>query len=852
MIPIKLRLSGFLSYRDTTELDFTGFDLACISGQNGAGKSSLLDAMTWALFGQARKRDEALINQQSKAAEVTFTFGYEQNVYRIQRSLAQGKATILEFQILTADNGWRPLTEHSLRETQKRIEQVLRLDYETFVNAAFFLQGKADQFTQQNAGKRKEVLSNVLGLEIWETYKDMTAERRKALQQEQDSVDGRLAEIKAELNEEPARKARLAGLETELGRLTTARKTQETDLDNIRRLTASLKEQRNLVTSLAAQLERSNQKLTDIETRLSARQVEREEYIELQSRATEVEASYQAWQASRLELERWDKLADQFHEQDKRRQAPLDMINTERARLAQERISLEGEKAEIENQAAGANDWQTELDAARKKLAEIETGLNQKAGIDTEIQTAQQEEAKRKAENERLRQEMEEHKGRIDQLEKTEEATCPLCGKPLSVEDRQDLIARLNEEGRNMGDRFRANKTYMEEATQKLNELKSRFTDFAGFEDERVACSSTATRLTERLGNRQQAYAAWKKEGETRLTEVNKLLEKESFAGGARTSLAKIDEELKILGYDPEAHNKTRRLESEQRGSEEDHRKLQSARDKLSLLEREINDLESQAATQRTEITILTEEHGSASAALAEAEAQVPDEESAYQELLKLQEQENNLNQEIGAARQQVSVLDDLRVRKADLEIQRGELSKASSQHKMLERAFGKDGVPALLIEQALPQIESKANELLERLSDGSMSVRFQTQAAFKDKGREDLKETLDIQISDNAGTRDYEMFSGGEAFRVNFAIRLALSEVLARRKGARLQTLVIDEGFGSQDSQGRQRLVEAIKHVQSDFAKILVITHLEELKDAFPNRIEVEKTGGSSMIRVI
>ncbi|MCJ7724677.1 MAG: SMC family ATPase, partial [Anaerolineales bacterium] len=316
MIPIKLRLSGFLSYRDTTELDFTGFDLACISGQNGAGKSSLLDAMTWALFGQARKRDEALINQQSKAAEVTFTFGYEQNVYRIQRSMPQGKTTLLEFQIQTADDGWRPLTEHSLRETQKRIEQVLRLDYETFVNAAFFLQGKADQFTQQNAGKRKEVLSNVLGLEIWETYKDMTAERRKALQQEQDSVDGRLAEIKAELDEEPARKIRLAELETELGRLTTARKTQETALDNIRRLTASLKEQRNLVTSLAAQLERSSQKLTDIETRLSARQVEREEYIELQARATDVETNYQAWQASRLELERWDRLADQFHEQD--------------------------------------------------------------------------------------------------------------------------------------------------------------------------------------------------------------------------------------------------------------------------------------------------------------------------------------------------------------------------------------------------------------------------------------------------------------------------------------------------------------------------------------------------------
>jgi exonuclease SbcC len=151
-----------------------------------------------------------------------------------------------------------------------------------------------------------------------------------------------------------------------------------------------------------------------------------------------------------------------------------------------------------------------------------------------------------------------------------------------------------------------------------------------------------------------------------------------------------------------------------------------------------------------------------------------------------------------------------------------------------------------------LPEIENKANEVLERLSGGTMTVRFVTQSAYKDKRRDDLKETLDIQISDGAGTRDYEMFSGGEAFRVNFAIRLALSEVLAQRAGARLQTLVIDEGFGSQDAEGRQRLIEAINLVQQDFARILVITHIDELKDAFPNRIEVEKTLSGSSIRVM
>ena len=132
------------------------------------------------------------------------------------------------------------------------------------------------------------------------------------------------------------------------------------------------------------------------------------------------------------------------------------------------------------------------------------------------------------------------------------------------------------------------------------------------------------------------------------------------------------------------------------------------------------------------------------------------------------------------------------------------------------------------------------------------MAVRFITQAAYKDARRDDLRETLDIQISDNAGTRAYEMYSGGEAFRVNFAIRLSLAEVLAQRAGARLQTLVIDEGFGSQDALGRQRLVEAINLISPDFAKILVITHIDELKEAFPTRIEVEKTPRGSTIRLM
>ena len=105
--------------------------------------------------------------------------------------------------------------------------------------------------------------------------------------------------------------------------------------------------------------------------------------------------------------------------------------------------------------------------------------------------------------------------------------------------------------------------------------------------------------------------------------------------------------------------------------------------------------------------------------------------------------------------------------------------------------------------------------------------------------------ETLDIKISDEIGTRDYEMFSGGEAFRADLAIRIALSQLLCRRAGSKLQLLVIDEGFGTQDSEGLGHIVDAINDIQDEFEKVLVVTHLDELKDQFMTRIEVTKEPG-------
>ena len=335
MIPLTLQISGFLSYRDPVSLDFTGFDLACISGSNGAGKSSLLDAITWALFGQARRRDDALINSGAKAAEVVFDFMYEGNVYRVRRSKAKDKTGLLELSTRQPDDPaappsqrpageggrWKPLTERSLRETEERIKRILRMDYETFINASFFLQGKADQFAQQRPGDRKAILSKILGLEAWEDYRERAAAQRKETETEVAAIDGRLNEIAAELAEGPARQVRLAELEQSLGSLAVSRQAQADALENLRKLAASLAEQRRLVETLQRQLQAAITGRDRQAQVLAGRREEREAYQRQLAAAPEIEAAYHSWQSARGALEGWESLAAQYLQQQSRRTA---------------------------------------------------------------------------------------------------------------------------------------------------------------------------------------------------------------------------------------------------------------------------------------------------------------------------------------------------------------------------------------------------------------------------------------------------------------------------------------------------------------------------------------------------
>jgi len=154
MIPIKLKLHNFMCYRDNVPpLSLDGIHTACICGDNGNGKSTLIDAMTWALWGRTRaKSDDDLIHSGQAEMTAEFDFAVGQQAYRIIRKHARPKrrqgSGQSSLDLLIADgDGFKVISGDRIKQTQQQIIDILHMDYETFVNSALLRQGDADQFT---------------------------------------------------------------------------------------------------------------------------------------------------------------------------------------------------------------------------------------------------------------------------------------------------------------------------------------------------------------------------------------------------------------------------------------------------------------------------------------------------------------------------------------------------------------------------------------------------------------------------------------------------------------------------------------------------------------------------------
>jgi exonuclease SbcC len=164
-----------------------------------------------------------------------------------------------------------------------------------------------------------------------------------------------------------------------------------------------------------------------------------------------------------------------------------------------------------------------------------------------------------------------------------------------------------------------------------------------------------------------------------------------------------------------------------------------------------------------------------------------------------------------------------------------------------LKDVFGKNGIPVYIIDKVLPEVELIANDILEKLTNGKFSVVINTQ---KESGNK-ISETFEIKILNQGKPRGYKLYSGGQRFVIDLALRMALSVILARRKNFTIETLIIDEGFSALDLRNRQLVIFAINELYKKFnlKKLILMTHCEEISENIERIIKVEMTNGESSV---
>ena len=855
MIPIKLTMRNFMCYRDNVPpLYFTGVHTACIWGDNGNGKSALIDAMTWALWGRTRaKSDDDLVHSGQTELEVELDFAVGQQLYRIIRKHSnpkrQGRSgqTLIEFQI-TAGNGFRSIAGDSITQTQQKITNVLHMDYPTFINSALLLQGHADEFTIKRPVERKEVLADILGLSLYDKLEDQAKELAKQQETEKAQLESAIKDIAEESAQKPAYKADLETAKSSLTRIAEVISEQESRLNNLRQEKESLENKKRQLTDLQEHisssqrgLERWGEQIQQLHSRLN-------KYEELMAQRSTIEESH-------AQLTETKKLDDEL-DQKFRRLATLnerkhhleisimqagDILVTEHT-LAQNRIK------ELEAGSQKLPQLKHELQQAQAqlhRLTEDEATLRHKRQDSQELQTKVNY---LEANKTRLEQEISEIEERLNLLMSKSGAKCPLCETELGVEGRQRIEAKYIADRRSKFDSLKSNQA---ELDQRKIEMRSALSEISQLEirlsQDIASNKSQASVLSRAISEAEEAANKLTGERE-KLAELEQRLATKDFAIIEQAALRELEKDSAKLGYDSQQHEQVRHRLVNLQHYEDPKRKLEEA-DRLVNQEREAVFRAEETAREllhRLEVDVQKKE------GLTLELNQLPllanklvQTKTEHQALTVQQKQAEEIVWRAKGKLQRLSELETKRKRKTKL---LGQTTKQEKIYNDLALAFSKKGIQALLIEMALPEIEDEANKLLRRMTDNRMHVKMETQRETK-KGN--LLETLDINISDELGTRNYEMFSGGEAFRINFAIRIALSKLLARRAGAPLPTLVIDEGFGTQDSGGIEKIKGAINSIQDDFDKILVITHIEELRDAFPTRIDVIKTAEGSTLEL-
>lgn len=857
MIPINLQLNNFMSYGENLEsLDFTKIELACIVGANGVGKSTILEALAWSLWGKSRaKSDDDLIKQGSKEMWTDFIFLLGDGEYRVVRkksNKSKGQSGLEFFKregVQPKEKAWVPISGGTKVETQELIIRTLKMTYETFVNSAFLKQGRADEFTIKKPTERKKVLAQILNLSYYDKLAVKAKEASRKLMIEQESANKKLEYIESEIEDKGDLNHKAMKMKEELDKIDT----QILDLENELKDQYAKKEKQDkkideannldeIVKSITIELEKLN---NDIAENFDDIKKDKE-YLKDEDK---IKSSYKKL----INLRRSDQRSEELLKikarilQDKSETEKS--ILSSKGEVLQRKSNLEYRLKTINDNIKNKDIFEQKYFVIKKNLVKLNKIEESKLLLERKIKLISDKISFEIIKLKQIEIKGKELKEKIIELESARGSDCPLCKQDLSSEYRSNVIKDLDNIKAKEAVRYANTKGVIKKLKENNNILNIKMDKYLKeiqikpkLEGELVIVKNKLEEINKHQDEKDDI--------EKILHDSESKLSTGTYDKGNHHKLEEIERKIENLNYNESEHQKTKNEISELNIYESKKNKLENIKSSIKQQEKFLNKLINNKIAKEKDLKKSKDKRRNIKVDYEVIENIEKSIGEISENLNKLRGEINSKQSEVGALNEKIERVRNL---EKDLKVnKKNQLKTAKEKHivDVLVKAFGKNGIQTMIIEAAVPEIEEETNRLLSNMTDGNMSVQLKMQKEKKTDG--DMIDTLDILIEDDQGIRNYEMFSGGEAYRINFAIRIALSKLLANRTGAKLQFLVIDEGFGTQDMMGRENLIQAINSISNDFKKILVITHIQELKDVFPSRIDVTKNANGSRFEVV
>ncbi len=805
MRPIRLDLQGFASYTGSETFDFTDVDFFALTGPTGAGKSTVLDAICFALYGRTpRWRVNTTQNAIAPSAvegrvRLVFAAGGANYVAtRILRRDRNGKVKTTTAALEQLPGGVNPADDGELveglgkalagspSEVSNAAERVIGLPFEQFTKCVLLPQGEFAEFLHASPADRRKILENLLGHSVYRRVQQLASAKRDAATTAMKTLEAQLARVPA-----------VADLE-----ISAAAERVE----QLEKLTEPVRDKATALDGLAAAVETARRRLGEAEANLASLT-----YIKQPGGVADIAAQVQAATAAVAE-----------------KGAEVEATETEDERL---RTELDGlDLALIERQLKA---W--------AELAETEAKLKTGLELTEELrdQFAEAKELEEAASEEVEIQHATLHKVRMAELAGTLRAglaigdECPVCDRPVEEVPEHDLSESMQQ---------------AEEASR---------TATVEFRDAQAAVVALQTKLEnyeERLTELQLAERRLKKKLEG-VAEPAALQRKRANSEEARQQLAGTGAALKA------ARRALREAEKRKATADERQQRawkeFQHARDQVAVLgppaagddlagswahlvgwaasslerastEREASrtelaGLDGRAGTLRTELRV----------ALGEFDVEVPRNGTGGDYV-------GRHAAAVESARAASARLADARRHRIDLESDMRKFQSEAEVAKALASHLEARQFMEWLLSEALDELVAGATIMLNRITGGQYDLIYRDQDFW----------VVDHHDADMA--RPARSLSGGETFAASLSLALALSDQLASlaRHGASLESIILDEGFGTLDPETLDAVATTLEALTLSAGRTVgLVTHVAELAERVPVRFRITKDAKGSHV---